>query len=147
VADVSVGDAWLPEFRGRQLGEAVIIARTVAGEKALDLARKNGALSLKAIPSTKVKASQAFALNFKKENLLGRLSFLRMVGKTTPRMDCTAHSSRFLGFIGGFLSYLSFRVSSSKRLRFLLLYAPLPLFRLYFGLFKCVFLLSPRVRS
>ena len=142
LADVSVGDAWLPELMGSSFGESVLITRTPIAEEMLALMRNSEVLSLKAISPSKVKESQAFSLDFKKKNLSGRLSFLRMLGNRTPNMNPMLYSSKLLAFIGALLSYLSFCVSSNKRLRSLLLYVPLPLFRFYFGLFKCTFLLS-----
>jgi len=142
LADVSVGDAWLPELMGSGLGESVLISRAPVAEEILALMRSSEVLSLKAISPSKVKESQAFGLDFKKGNLSGRLSFLRMLGNRTPNINPMLYSSKLLAFTGALLSYLSFHVSSNKRLRSLLLYVPLPLFRFYFGLFKCTFLLS-----
>ena len=144
LSDISVGDAWLPELKGDNLGESVLIARTAVGEAMLAPMENSGVVSLEAVSPGKVKESQAFSLNFKKENLSGRLSFLRMLGKKTPDIDPKPHSSSLLSLLGAFLPCLSFHVSSNKRLRSLLLYVPLSLFRIYFGLFMCVFLLSRR---
>jgi hypothetical protein len=101
--------------------------------------KDSGLVSLRTVSSGKVKESQAFSLNFKKDNLPGRLAFLRLLGKKTPNFDS---KSSFLAFPSAFLSYLSFRVSSNRRLGRLLVFVPLPVFRLYFGLFKCVFLIQ-----
>jgi coenzyme F420 hydrogenase subunit beta len=142
LSDISVGDAWLPELKGNNAGESVLITRTAIAEEMLALVKHSGGLSLWAISQSKVKESQAFSLNFNKENISGRLFLLRMLGKKTPNINPKPCSSGFLALLGAFLSYLSFYVSSNKRLRSLLVYVPLPLFRLYFGLFKCTFLLS-----
>jgi len=144
LADVSVGDPWLPEFTGSSLGESILVIRTQIADKMLALMINSEVLSFNPISPSRVKESQAFSLNFKKENLSGRLSFLRMLGNRTPNINPMLYSSKLLAFVGALLSYLSFCVSSNKRLRSLLLYVPLPLFRLYFGLFKCAFLLSKR---
>jgi len=141
LADVSVGDAWLPELKG-SLGESVLITRTPIAEEMLASQKKSKVLSLKPITPSMVKESQAFSLNFKKQNLSGRLSLLRMVGNRTPNINPMPHSSGFLAFVDALLSYVSFYVSSNRRLRSFLLYVPLPLLRLYFGLFKCVSMLS-----
>ena len=142
LADVSVGDPWLPEFTGSSLGESILITRTQTAGEMLALMSDNEVLSLNTISPSRVKESQAFSLNFKKENLSGRLSFLRMLGNRTPNINPMLHSSKLLASVSALLSYLSFCVSSNKRLRSLLLHVPLPLFRLYFGFFKCAFLLS-----
>ena len=139
LSDVSVGDAWLPELKGSMKGESVIVARKASAEELLTRMKDSGLVSLRTISSGKVKESQAFSLNFKKNNLSGRLAFLRLLGKKTPNVDS---ESSFLAFPSAFLSYLSFRVSSNKRLGHLLAFVPLPVFRLYFGLFKCIFLIQ-----
>jgi coenzyme F420 hydrogenase subunit beta len=142
LSDVSVGDCWLPEFRGHRKGEAIVIARTKVAEEMLASEKEDGSLSLMPISSDKVKESQAFTLSVKKKHFAGRLRFLRVLGRKVPREDYPSSSSGFVVFVNSLLLFFSFRVSSGKRLRYLLAYVPLPLFRLYFGLFKCVFLLS-----
>jgi coenzyme F420 hydrogenase subunit beta len=144
LSDVSIGDAWLPELRGSKFGEAVLVTRTAFAEELVASMKRGGVLSLKAVSPRKVKESQAFSLNFKKAGLAGRLALLRKFGRNTPVICPKPGSSGFLASVDGFLSYLSFLVSSSRRLRLLLAYVPLPLFRVYFGLFKCSFLLSQR---
>jgi len=139
LSDVSFGDAWLPELRGSKIGESVIVARKASVDKLLVRMKRDAVISLRGVSPDKVKESQAFSLNFKKDNLPGRLAFLRMIGKKTPNIDSRPS---FPASPGAFLSYLSHRVSSSKRIGSFLAYVPLPLFRLYFGLFKCAFLLS-----
>lgn len=139
LSDVSVGDAWLPELKGNVKDESVIVTRKASAEELLTRMKDSGLVSLRTVSSGKVKESQAFSLNFKKDNLSGRLAFLRMLGKKTPNFDS---KSSFLAFPSAFLSYLSFRVSSNRRLGRLLAFVPLPVFRLYFGLFKCVFLIQ-----
>jgi coenzyme F420 hydrogenase subunit beta len=138
-SDVSFGDAWLPELRGSKKSESVIVAWTVTGDDLLNRMKKDAVISLRSVSSAKVKEAQAFSLNFKKDNLQGRLAFLRLLGEKTPGLDS---KSSFLALPSAFLSYLSYRVSSSRRLRRLLAFVPLPVFRLYFGLFKCVFLIQ-----
>ena len=144
LADVSVGDAWLPELKRARLGESVLVARTPIAEEMLALMKKRRVLLLRVVSPSKVKESQAFSLNFKKQHLAGRLSFLRMLGYITPDISPIGDSSGFLTFLDAVFSYFSFYVSSSKFLRSLLIYFPLPLFRLYFGVFKCISLLSKR---
>ncbi len=142
LSDVSVGDAWLRELRGLGKAESMVIARTAIGDRILRQAAKNGALSLVTISPTKVKESQAFSLNFKKDLLAGRIFLFGLFGQKKPTPNQPLGSVTPLSLAGAFLSFLSYRISTSKHGRALLLYSPLPLFRLYFGLFKTVFMLS-----
>ena len=146
LSDVSVGDAWLPEFRRKVSGESVIVARTEVAADLLIGMEERGLLSLKPVSSGKVKESQAFGLNYKKQNLSSRLSFFRRFGRNVPRILPEPRPSVVPAYAGAFLSCVSLYFSSHKRLRSLLQYVPLPLFRLYFGLFKSVFLLSGQGR-
>jgi coenzyme F420 hydrogenase subunit beta len=139
LSDVSFGDAWLPELRKSKKSESVIVTWTAFGDELLTRMRRDAVISLRSVSPAKVKEAQAFSLNFKKDNLQGRLAFLRLLGKKTPNFDSKLS---FPALPSAFLSYLSFRISSSKRLRRLLAFVPLPIFRLYFGLFRCCFLLS-----
>jgi coenzyme F420 hydrogenase subunit beta len=141
-SDVSIGDAWLPEFKAKKSGEEIIITRTSFAEELLTEMREKGVISLRFIAQSKVKQSQIFSLNFKKQNFLARLSFYRMLGKGTPNSARNLEAFSLLAFPSAFLSYFSFLLSSRRRFRSLLRYFPLPLFRIYFGFFNCAFLLS-----
>jgi hypothetical protein len=143
--DISFGDAWLKEFARTEGGMSVAITRTHAAEELLCELVANGSISVKKITSDKVKRSQAFSLNFKKETLSGRLSFLKKVGENVPEIYPEL-SSTYMGATCAFLPYLSRKMSSSKRSRDFLRCVPTPIFRLYFGLFKCLFLVSTRYR-
>lgn len=144
-SDVSIGDAWLPEFRAKKSGEAILISRTAFAEELLAEMRRKGVMSLRPITESKVKQSQTFSLNFKKDNFSTRLSFYRMLGKGTPKPARNLGAFSLVAFPSAFLSYVSLVLSSKKRFRSLLRYLPLPLFRVYFGFFNCAFLLSRHV--
>jgi len=47
LADVSCGDAWLPEFRNDNLGTSIVITRNEIGEELIDQACKNGYIEMK----------------------------------------------------------------------------------------------------
>ena len=143
--DISFGDAWLKEFARTEVGMSMIITRTHAAETLLRELVANGSVSVKKITSERVKRSQAFSLNFKKETLSGRLSFLKKLGENVPDIYPEL-SSTYMSAACAFLPYLSRKLSSNKRSRHLLCYVPTPIFRLYFGLFKCLFLVSTRYR-
>ncbi|MGD0494726.1 MAG: Coenzyme F420 hydrogenase/dehydrogenase, beta subunit C-terminal domain [Candidatus Bathyarchaeia archaeon] len=142
LSDVSLGDAWLPELGHGRLAESAIITRTPVAEEMISSMRKSGVLSVRPVPPEKIRQSQSFSLNFKKEQFSARASVFRVLGHPTPWLVPEAPDSRLMAFVGAFFSYLSFRVSSSKRLSSVLLYVPLPLFRVYFGVFKSIYLLS-----
>jgi coenzyme F420 hydrogenase subunit beta len=140
LSDISVGDAWLPELKENAVGESVIIARTKVGEEVLAAMVCSRLLSVKQVSAEKIKQSQAFSLNFKKNLLQCRLSTLRMLGKPIPQVD-SGPPGGFPARMDAIMTYLSFHVSMEMNSK-LLRYVPLPIFRLYFGIFKCFSLLS-----
>jgi coenzyme F420 hydrogenase subunit beta len=66
LADISCGDAWLPEFSGDNIGTSVIVARTHDAEKRLNFLKNIGAIYLKKINADKVIQSQHSVLSYKK---------------------------------------------------------------------------------
>ncbi|MHA1632637.1 MAG: Coenzyme F420 hydrogenase/dehydrogenase, beta subunit C-terminal domain, partial [Candidatus Freyarchaeota archaeon] len=141
LADVSVGDAWLPELRNEKMGESVVVVRTRLGEEFLKEAASSGVISLKRVECGKVRISQRDPLRFKKEDLRTRLALMKSRGVKTPvfgfRRD---FSSSFFSFVRSLFVFFNFRVSENRTLRRLLSYVPFPVFRLYYGLYKFLLL-------
>jgi coenzyme F420 hydrogenase subunit beta len=146
LSDISVGDAWLPSIEENNLGESLIISRNDSAEKLLFDMKSQGYLSLTRISPAEAIKSQAFGLNFKKRNLSGRMSlFGLLLGRREFVVKNRPQNSlffRFLSYLGAFLSYISYRISSSRQGRVLLDHIPLSLFRIYFGFFAVIFYLT-----
>ncbi len=139
LSDVSVGDAWLPSLSHHSQGESLIVARTAQGRDLLEAVAADGRLCLTPIPSSMARESQAFGLNFKKQNLGARLSLFRLLGAyRVGKKRFEKKNSSFVALLGAFLAYSSYRLSNRRHSRVLLSYVPLPIFRLYFGLFKTI---------
>jgi hypothetical protein len=143
LADVSVGDAWLRELKHRGRGESIIVVRTRFSEDLLAHLRGEGRITVCELSVGRVKESQDFSVNFKKNHFAIRLGLFARFGHSVPAVTGAGSTSAgYVALLDGLLCYVSYRVSLNKRLRSLLVHAPLPLFRLYFGLFKAVFFLS-----
>ena len=84
LADVSFGDAWLPEFADDMTGTSVIISRSDSGEDILHRMLRRNIIDLTPISMDRVIASQNSAILFKKRELSARLKILRLLGKKTP---------------------------------------------------------------
>ena len=134
-SDISVGDAWLSDFKHTNLGQSVMISRSRDIEKLLHLMESSKLISLKRILPNKVHESQNFSLDFKKKKIGGRFFLFKLLGMNVPIVN-PMPTFRGLTCFNALLAYLSVYISSNKRLVHLLRYVPLPLFRLYFGLFK-----------
>lgn len=69
LADISFGDAWLPEFKDDKIGRSIIISRTQKGEEILQRAKKEKVIQLNPISSKKIISSQIVMFYLKKKNL------------------------------------------------------------------------------
>ena len=76
LADISVGDAWLPEFSSDKLGTSIIIARNLVGKNIIENAEKSDKIKITEISYKKVIQSQLATIYFKKINLRARAKLL-----------------------------------------------------------------------
>ena len=137
LADISLGDAWLPELSYDKIGRSIIVTRTKIAEDILSLISSAKAISVVAVDPAKVRQSQGLNLKFKKDFFGTRLSVLRLFGKQTPKFNTpTDQVWSPVNFSRAFYPYLNIQLSSSKHIKSLLRHVPFPLFRLYFGIFK-----------
>jgi coenzyme F420 hydrogenase subunit beta len=136
-ADVSLGDAWLPELKGEKSGESLLIVRTKAASDLLALLKREKAIDLRKVHVNKVEQSQFVNLIFKKKDLGARLSTIRKFGVNTPMFhpQPEVSASPFPWFRMLFM-YCSIAVSNRKSLRPLLTHVPFPIFRAYYGIYK-----------
>jgi hypothetical protein len=142
-SDVSVGDAWLKELKTERIGKSIIVVRTEKGREILDLASSTGVLTLKPINPSKVKRSQAEPLKFKKMELEARLALIRKSWRKVPNFKVNTFRSSNSPLTYARNMFALFNAEACERgfLKTLLIYIPLPLFRLYYGLyrFSCYF--------
>ena len=84
LADISFGDAWLPEVMAKgSAGESVVITRSEQGESLLGAAAAAGVVEVEALEARDVVRSQRLFLHFKKVNLKSRRRLLSLLGKDT----------------------------------------------------------------
>jgi len=142
LADISVGDAWLPELKHERNGESVVVARTKKGEEILNLAYSSGTISLKPVECERVKCSQADPLKFKKDDFGTRLAMIESAGMKTPDFSLKRNSPRSLSYFArNFFAFFNIKASRNEVLKSLLTYVPFPVFRLYYGLYKFLLLI------
>ena len=142
LADISLGDAWLPELKSEKRGTSIVISRTKRGKKLLESAVSAKVLFLASVDIGKVRESQFTNLKFKKDDLGYRLNFLRLMGKETPVFNPDVGSSRrLISALRAFYMYLNIKASSKKTFCRFLLRVPLPLVRLYYGVYKALSLI------
>ena len=137
LADISLGDAWLPEFRSDRTGRSIVICRTKFGQRLLEKAMQFKVVSLKQVNSGKILQSQKANLKFKKSDLAQRLSLLRMFGKATPRFTPAPHGKISLfSFLRNLFVCFNVYVANKAFFKSLWVNLPFPLFRLYYGIYK-----------
>ena len=84
LADISFGDAWLPELYADKIGSSAIISRTKIGEQLLQRMRERNKVELKPISVKKVVESQKSILYFKKKSLAARRKISQIRHMHTP---------------------------------------------------------------
>lgn len=86
-ADLAVGDAWLPEYRGGNPGMSVVVSRTPRGQDTLADVVNHKELALTCSSLERAKQSQPWLLRHKKDLLPARMDVLGKLGVSMPR--CT----------------------------------------------------------
>ena len=85
LADISFGDAWLPEIRkDENIGKSIIISKTKIGDEILQKCHTKKKIELNKIATEKVIESQKAMLNFKKRSFQARVSIFNLLGKKVP---------------------------------------------------------------
>jgi len=84
LADISFGDAWLPEFSNDNNGTSIIVSRTQMAEQFLQKAMSSKKIKLSKITGIKVARSQGM-MRFKKNSLAVRFLFFGLSGEAIPK--------------------------------------------------------------
>jgi len=137
-SDVSVGDAWLKESKTERIGKSIIVVRTETGREIVDSASSIGMLNLRPINPSKVKRSQFEPLKFKKRDFKARLAIIRRSGRKVPNFKVNAFrsSNSPVAYARNLFAIFNAEACEMSFFKTLLTYIPLPLFRLYYGLYK-----------
>lgn len=117
LADISFGDAWLPELSNDKIGTSMVISRTERGEQILQYATKKGKIELGEITKDKAIQSQSGMLLSKKK-LEARVFPLKMLGKNLPNYNIKLMKPKISDFsyLNAILIYLATRISSKRYL-------------------------------
>jgi coenzyme F420 hydrogenase subunit beta len=139
LADISFGDAWLPEFKNEKRGMSIIVSRTAIGKNLINRAMAAKSIALTHVDVGKVLQSQRVNLVIKKKDLAFRLSLLKLMGKTTPKFTPLLLSQKsFFSLLRTFYMYFNIKASSRNSFQWFLTYVPLPLIRLYYGIYRAI---------
>jgi coenzyme F420 hydrogenase subunit beta len=117
LADVSCGDAWLPEILDyEKMGKSIVIPRTKIGETLCTEAVQKGYVRLKKTSSYKVKQCGDM-MQTKKKDIKVRFFLRRVFNKSIPTYNTTLLRPRPINYLRGVLVYLNVVVSSKVYLR------------------------------
>lgn len=115
LADISFGDAWLPEFSDDKIGTSVVISRTRKGEEILQRMMHNRKVELSGITGDKAAQSQG-NLRFKKDAIQMRFFLSRLAHHSTPIYKTKLRRAKPTDFLKSALLYLGLYLSSKRRL-------------------------------
>jgi len=131
LADISFGDAWLPELSGDKIGKSIVVSRSEAGEQLLQAMKLKNKVELDRIDAKKVIQSQARMLYFKKKNL----NACNKLFKAVPKNDNLLESD-IVDYLLALFPYLNSYASSKSFLRKILPHIPSKFIWLYNGSFN-----------
>jgi len=126
LADISFGDAWLPELSDDKIGKSILVSKSERGEQLLQAMKLKNKIKLDGIGSKKVIQSQAAMLYFKKKNLNARSRLFKAVPKNDNLLKSDAVDCLLALF-----PYSNSYASSNSFLRKILCHIPSKLIWLY----------------
>jgi coenzyme F420 hydrogenase subunit beta len=98
LADISCGDAWLPEFTSNDnQGSSVVVVRSQRGEELIS-SLGPGVLALNPLSIDRAEQSQRKALMWKKDWLHAKFALTRLTGKETPVYKHNQPLTRLSGY-------------------------------------------------
>lgn len=100
LADISCGDAWLPEYKSSDdQGTSVVIVRSERGRELLSSIGSE-VLALDRLSIDKAVQTQRLALVWKKEWLRAKVALCKLTGREVPTYEHDLPPARFTGYLG-----------------------------------------------
>lgn len=115
LADISFGDAWLPEFADDKAGKSIIISRSKVAEEILQSMTSRKMIELNEIDSGKVAQSQGM-FYFKRNRLKTRIFFFKLFGKKIPSYNQKLPRPKLSDYLLTIWHYFWIYVSSKRSL-------------------------------
>jgi len=105
LADISCGDAWLPEYKGESQGVSIVITRTVEGEALVQRSIVEGIVKLEVVAIEKAYESQRAMLHRKKSQVKAHMALLRLLGRATPEYSQQLLQPSFGDYIAAIITW------------------------------------------
>lgn len=113
LADISVGDPWIPEVTaGEKIGQSIFLVRTEDAQSLVLRAASDGCLNYSPILAERVKESLSMG-ETKKVDVQVRMSLRKMIGKSIPDYNADFMAPRLYNYVRSFIPLIS-SVCSSK---------------------------------
>jgi coenzyme F420 hydrogenase subunit beta len=129
LADISFGDAWLPELSDDKIGKSILVSKSEIGEQLLQAMKSKNKIELTEVGVKKVIQSQAGMLYFKKKSLNARSKLFKVVPKYNTQNNLL--ESDVVDYLLALFPYLNSYASSNPFLRRILYHIPSKLIWLY----------------
>jgi len=130
-ADISFGDAWLPEVVRHRKGETIVITRTEKGERLIHEAKKEGVIKVQKVSRTTLMQAQKRSIIRKKNWHDAHLYVAKLFGKAVPNYHVKYPKSTKSQVFQSICDYLNSQIPYSKSTYFFLQNLPLPLLKGY----------------
>ncbi|GAG24705.1 unnamed protein product, partial [marine sediment metagenome] len=144
-ADISLGDAWLPEVaEADKIGSSVLLARTEIGESFLKKARSEGKIEIHRIDKSKIIQSQLQPLFFKKRNLKARINLSKLFCRNISLDPGPLLPPTIWDYFIAPLPYINVYISFNRFLSYFLKYIPLRAINFYRKKFNKLLLFHAR---
>jgi len=117
LADVSCGDAWLPEILANErTGKSIVVARTKIGSKLCREAAQNRYIEIEEVDPYEVKRCGDM-MQTKKKDIKMRFLLRRLFNKPAPTYNVALQRTTLASYLRGMLVYFNVWVSSKAYLR------------------------------
>ena len=130
-ADISFGDAWLPEVVKHRKGETIVITRTEKGENLIQKAKEEGIIEVKEVSRATLMQAQKTSITKKKNWLEAHLIVAKLFGRAIPNYCVKYPKSTKSQIFQTIWDYVNSQIPYSKLTYFFLKNFPLPLLKGY----------------
>ncbi|MNQ94643.1 hypothetical protein D3C85_1101660 [compost metagenome] len=91
LADISLGDAWLPPYNQDGKGHNVIVSRSLIADQILQEGQASGELELESLAQERFLASQQGSFNHRHDGMGTRINMAKRAGALTPPKRAGKH--------------------------------------------------------
>jgi len=125
LTDISVGDAWAPEYEKKRGGYSVVLARSKQGNELLQEMKKVNLITLHSIEVEKVVSMHSHMIDFKKRGTFIRMQWRKKFGKPSPSFGYYPKRIPTSRYITECVISSLFWIGSTKLARTILPYIPI----------------------